>query len=1048
MIKIYTSNNLNYLIKKICYLIKKKKQNIFLKEIIIIEDKEIISYIKKKISKILGIHGNISYISIKKFIFNILKKKVFKKNFLLNESNILWELMNLSQKYIKYFPFNKADSDLIKFKYFKSLSKILYEYSIYNPNLILDWENKKNTILNQNSLYNIQKKIWNKIIYTKNTNKTIHIPYLINNFTQNDIKFIKLPNKLFLFNPINYSYSYFEILKKISNITKIYLFICTPFSNLNFKKKYNKNCFVSHWYKDHLKQIKYIYSLTKNIKHKYILNNNNNLLSYIKNNITNIYKNLFLKKKNISSCDYSISIHECNNYLREIEILYDNILYVLNKNKDIKPKDIIIKTKNIENYIPFIKSVFISENQKNKISFSIYKKKFSNNNQILYIFNKILELPESKFKHEKILFFLNFSFISKKFSIKKKDLKIIKKWVKDTNIRWGINKKHKKKMNYIPINQNTWNEGIKKIIIGYGVKNYVLWNNILPYDIYEKKEIQILEKIFFFIKILKKWKRILSTKKNINTWKKIYSKIITDFFYLNAKKKNQIKYIEKAWNDTLKNIENSSYKKRISIKIIQYEINSKLSKIFKYKKKNYNSIIFTNFNNFRTVPFKITYILGMNNDNFPKKNIQKCENLLYKYTNKNNYQKNSEDYFIFLELLYFTKKKFFISYINNSYNSVKQQSYSIILNQLKIYIKKNFVFQKKNITKTNNLFKNLLFIHPKHSFEKKNFDIKKNFNSFQSIWILSKNKIKNKNLKKNIKIPLLFQIKNIYIKNLLSFWNNPIKYFFNKKLKIFYKKEILHDYNQEPFYIDQKNHYLLNKKILDYMIFKKDIKNLFKIVSSMSILPHGNFGITYFNHQLKKMKKIFYKIKKINISCKNKNIKFKINQYLIQGILKNITKKGLLRWKPFNLNHYNKITLWIEHLIYCIYGGKYNSYYIGMNNKVVFKNIQKDLAKKYLLKYILGYIQGLKNPIILTNTGLTWFHYIYDKKEKNISKKYEKIKYSEKKIKEVWNGNKYSIGEKKNPYIKKIYTILNDKFIKKTCQTCKYWMLPIYKNSI
>lgn len=1049
MIKIYTSNNLNCLIKKICLLMQNQNSNnIFLKDTIIIEDKHMIPLIKNKMSQILGINANISYISIIKFIFKTFNKKILKKKYLFNQSCILWELMNLPSKYIKYFPFNKEDSDLIKFKYFKNLSKILYDYSIYRPNWIIDWKNNNN-ISQKKTFYNIQKKIWKKII-CKYEKKIYNIPYLVKKINKINIQSLKLPKKLFLLNPFNYSRAYFKILKKISNITNIYLFICTPFSNFKLKKTYAiniSNSFIFHWFTSHLEQIKYIFSLTQNVKKIYISNLNKTLLDNIKNKITNIFTKKVLKKKNICNYDNSISIHECNNHLREIEILYDNIAYILNKNKNIEPKDIIIKTKNLENYIPFIKSVFVTESQKKKIPFNIYRKKFSDN-QILYIFNKILELSENEFKNEKILNLLNFSFICKKFLIKKKELKIIKKWIKDTNIRWGLNKKHKQKINHIPINQNTWNEGIKKIIIGYGIKNYIIWKNILPYNINEKKEIKILEKLLFFIKILKKWKKKLSTHKTVNSWKKIYKKIISDFFYLDKKNKKELKYIKKEWNQILKNIKNSSYKKKISIKIIQYEINNKLKNILKYHKNNYNCIIFSHFNHFRTVSFKITYILGMNYNEFPKKNIHKHENLLYIDKKNNNYKKDLEEYFIFLELLYFTQKKIFISYINNSSHDINIKSHSIILNQFKIYIKKNFLFNKKDINKKNNLFKKLLFIHPKHSFEKKNFNIKKKFNSFHSIWILSKNKKNTINFKKNIKIPLLNKIKNINLKNLLSFWNNPIKYFFNKKLRIFYQKEKFYNYNKEPFFIDPKNQYLLNKKILDHMIFKKDIKYLFKIIFSMSILPHGKFGKIYLNHQFKKVKKVFNKIKKMNIVLKKQKIKIKINKYTIQGVLKNITQKGLLRWTPCNLNHYNKITLWIEHLIYCSINKKHNSYYIGLNNKIIFNNIKKKLAQKYLLKYILGYIQGLKNPIILTNTGLTWFHYMYDKKKKNISKKNNTIQYSKKKIIDIWNGNKYILGEKNNSYIKKIYTLYKKNFFKKTCKTCKYWMLPIYKNLI
>ncbi|CAL4323060.1 RecBCD enzyme subunit RecC [Buchnera aphidicola (Sipha maydis)] len=1046
MIKIYTSNNFNYLIKKICKKIyEKKTNNIFVKEILVIENSRNSEFLKQKISKILGISSNINFFTQKQFIFYILKQFTYKKKIInFNQSMIFWKLINLSKNNKKKL-YQIKKNELEEFEYFKNLSKIFEEYLFHRSNWIIKWEYKKKEKKKYNKIYYIQKKIWKKITKNNKKKNIYHYINLYKEYFKKNLKkkyiYKKFPSKIFIINPFNFPNFFLKILKKISKKIKIYIFLCTPFDirEKTTKKNWEKYSILSLWTKNHLNKIKFLQSLTNKKKFFYIKHKNNSLLNKIKNNFLLLRDLINIdKKKIIKKIDKSITIHECNNYLREIEILHENISKLLMQNKNIQPKDIIIKSEKIKNYIPYIKSVFKTKVKENNIPYNIHTPLFEKNS-ILYIFNKILLLPKNKFKNENILDFLYFKCIAKKFSISQKEIKRIKEWIKNTNIRWGINANHKKKIGIYPTSQNTWEYGIKKIILGYGIKeNIKKWKKIKPYNIYEKDQIELFEKLVLFIKTCIKWQKKLQ-KKNKNTkWIKIYKKIIKDFFYLNKKNKKKIKIITKNWIQIIQEIQNISYKKKISINILQYTLNDKLKKIYYNKKINNNCINFTDFNFLRTKNFKITYCLGMNENIFPQKIIKNHENLIYKYKKPYDFKKHQDIFFIFFELLSFTEKKIYISYINNSPSQIEKNEISNVIQKLKKYLENNFFFKEK-------IFKKNFFVHPATNFEKKKIFNQINYSQHQSLWLLKKKNFLKKNFVK--KIPLSSKIKKINIKKLISFWKNPINYFFNKILKIYYRNNKFVDYNQEPFMIDIKTNYLLQKKILKYMILKKNYKKLFNKIKSIGVLPHKNFGKIHFDNQILKVKKVYLKIQKKKTKFLKKKFSLKIKKFHIYGKLKNISKNELIRWKVSPLNYYDTITLWLEHLIHCILGGK-KSTYLGINKNISFKKISRTQAKKNLLKYILGYIQGLQKPIILTKTGLNWFHLIFDHKEKKISKKFEKIQSSEKKIFSIWHGNKYSLGEKKNLYLKKIIPLLNNKIIQKIKRITKYWMLPIYKNLI
>jgi len=52
--------------------------------------------------------------------------------------------------------------------------------------------------------------------------------------------------------------------------------------------------------------------------------------------------------------DTSIQVHSCHSPMREIEVLHDNLLAMFEESPELKPKDIIVMTPDIETYAPLI----------------------------------------------------------------------------------------------------------------------------------------------------------------------------------------------------------------------------------------------------------------------------------------------------------------------------------------------------------------------------------------------------------------------------------------------------------------------------------------------------------------------------------------------------------------------------------------------------------------------------------------------------------------------------------------------------------------------
>ena len=105
--------------------------------------------------------------------------------------------------------------------------------------------------------------------------------------------------------------------------------------------------------------------------------------------------------------------------MREVEILYDNILNMFEENSDLTPKDIVVMAPDIEKYAPYIKAVF-DNNSIRKIPFSIADRSFRSESKAIEYYIKIIELAESRFSSLAVLSVLESTFISKKFEIRQR----------------------------------------------------------------------------------------------------------------------------------------------------------------------------------------------------------------------------------------------------------------------------------------------------------------------------------------------------------------------------------------------------------------------------------------------------------------------------------------------------------------------------------------------------------------------------------------------------------------------------------------------------
>ena len=165
-----------------------------------------------------------------------------------------------------------------------------------------------------------------------------------------------------------------------------------------------------------------------------------NLLSQIQHQILHLMPS-GSEPLNYQENDRTLTFHSCHSTMREVEVLQDYLLHLLQENPHLTPKDIIVMVADIDKYTPYIRAVFGQyATPQTAIPFSISDNKLSENDVIIDGFLSLLQLKESIFSAEDVLALLDVPAIRQRFNIELQDLAQIRDWVKNAGVRFGLEK--------------------------------------------------------------------------------------------------------------------------------------------------------------------------------------------------------------------------------------------------------------------------------------------------------------------------------------------------------------------------------------------------------------------------------------------------------------------------------------------------------------------------------------------------------------------------------------------------------------------------------
>lgn len=775
MINLYTDISYKNLYANLLKILVEKSHPVFAETWIVVPNHSAKQWLQKSLARDLGVCAQIRFIMPLSFNWEIIKNVATQEHKIniFSKDVLRWQIYQFLLNDSKYQAL-KQNSAIKNFSLAEKIAQTLLQYNEEHPEVIAKWDGDVYEVSEQDQW---QVEMWLQLQDNLPTKSPVELLELFD--PQTDFK--QKPANIILFATEQLSSLQKATILKLAQEQDVQFLLTNP-------------CPDDYWF-DIKPEASKARSQLFNTEVADVIEVGNPLLSslgfnkmalfdaFLQEDInlierdnhysgTNLFQSIkqdiFNLQQEPSKCktDNSIKIHSCHNRKRELEVIKDDILKNLEHDNYLNPEDIIIVAPDINDYVPSIKEVFNQDNSQ-YLPFHIDRVQLADNHYITALMN-LLESFKGEMTATVIYQLLSQTPILQKFNINENDLPRIKNWILKSNIRNFYSKQHKYQLGFEAKVGNTWQFGKNRWLAGYLAGNVENIEYLSTFGDIAGQE-DIFSGCFDFLDLWYNYYLKVQNTQTPQKWFEIITEMCQCFLYNDLSDDFEKKILDQLENKFItQTLESQSEIPLVVVTAIVEVVITENN----FRSEGQIGIRFQSWENAFLVDAKLIIILGLNDGEFPKKQIKNDLNIFSKTPARLNKSTRQRDKNLMLTALTESADRLIMTYIGFDSKNNEPQPPSVILAELISYMQQ----------KTNQQF--TIHEHKMHGYHKDYFSgSHSSYN--QNHYQLAKSFYhqKNENIQPEVCLNKEFQ-QQISLNDLIKFFTDPLQTFLKNNAEI------------------------------------------------------------------------------------------------------------------------------------------------------------------------------------------------------------------------------------------------------------------------
>ncbi len=1032
--KLHISNRMEILLEELAGVVSVPLRSPLESEVIVVQSKGMERWLAQQLSRWFGIWANCIFPFPNRVILDLFKG-VFKEvpdDVLYSKDFMAWRIFRLFHRCIgtpEFAPLggylNEAAEGLKAFQLARRIAATFDQYLVYRPDLLLGWETRADD--------DWQAQLWRLLVSDCQVpHRAANRRRFLERLDRGQYATEDLPARISIFGIPSLPSFHLDVFSAVSRVLDVHLFFMNPcqeywgeivsdraMARIQNKQKLQTATTGESHYEAGNPLLASMGRLGQDFFERLLEQEaieesscfedpgNSCLLSSLQSDILNLReRGKESIKTAIAPNDDSLQIHSCHSRMREMEVLYNQLLALFSRHNDLAPRDIVVMAPDIEVYAPFISAVFGGESLLcPKIPFSIADRSPKHEKPVIQAFLKILGLAGSRFGTSEVFDVLESLPVQSHFDLDSSDLEMIHHWVESTRIRWGADGLDRKRHGLPEFEENSWKSGLHRLFLGYAMppENDLLFGGILPFEDMEGSGSQVLGRFAEFLERLMTQVRGFEEPRTLADWSRTLLSLVEAVLTGGEEAEREVQWLRQHLARLVTFQEECHFEQPIGIEVLRSYLEEALAATEVSHGFLAGGVTFCSLLPMRSIPFRVVALVGINYDAFPRSDHPISFNLMAKEPRPGDQSSRAEDRYLFLEALLSARDVFYVSFVGQNQSDNCEIPPSVLVSELLDCIEQGFQPEAP----FESMSAQILVRHPLQAFSPSYFV------GDQKLFTYSEENLealKARQAGPSVPAPYLphslgvppEEWKNLDVQDLKRFFRNPAEYFFRQRLGI-HLQESRSNEDSEPFSLAGLDAYQVKQDLLEKSLRKEDPFLSYLPYKARGILPAGEAGRIAFQRTVSEIQPLAVQVqKRMQIPPREPlPVELRIEGICLTGRIEGLREEYLLRYRCSRIKPKDRLGVWLDHLLVNISTGQMRpttSILIGEDGGWTYPFIPD--GQSILAQLLALYWRGLSEPLRFFPDSA----YAY---AENLSEGRPETKAYEEAVKK-WEGTKYS----------------------------------------
>jgi exodeoxyribonuclease V gamma subunit len=663
--------------------------------------------------------------------------------------------------------------------------------------------------------------------------------------------------------------------------------------------------------------------------------------------------------------DGSIRLHCCHGPMREVEVLHDQLLDLLQHQPGLAPRDILVTMPDVEAYAPFIEAVFgAPDDERLAIPFSIADRSARSESGLADTFLRLLDLHGSRFTAPAVLALLDDPAVRKKFELESSDLEIIRDWIARTGIRWGIDAEHRGQLDLPAVSENTWRAGLQRLLLGYALPGdeRTLFAGILPTREVEGALATTLGKFAAFAETVFTLVPPLSTPRQLNEWEQTLRQLTRACFADADDFSDELRRLRDVFAQLGEIKRSAEFEELVPFEVLRAHLGTVLADSDSGFGFLAGQVTFCALKPMRAIPFKVVCLLGMNDGAFPRRDVVPAFDLVSAQNpRRGDRSQRDDDRYLFLESLLSARETLYLSYSGLSPRDNSISPPSVVVSELLDYLSENYALSEET----------LVTKHPLQAFGAAYFrgDDRLFTYSAENARTSQRAHQPRENARAFTAAPLPKpgpEWSTLQVSQVAEFFAHPAKFFARQRLRLNLPDEVEPLEESEPFHLAGLERYRLGADLTELVLKGGAPGNHLPVARAGGTLPFGYEGSSEFHQIGRKAATLAERIRATvtGAPLPPLTLDLTLGEFRLGGTLHGIYPQGQLRYRTGAIKPKDLLRAWVHHLaLHFTADGPRQTLLFGLDEAWRFTAVSQPEVK--LTELLELFAEGLCNPLPL-----------------------------------------------------------------------------------